>query len=77
MIETVREAIEQLGGTAKVAKRYGVKPSAVSNWRVWDRFPARLHYRISRDAAELGIELSPMLFDAPTAATGQPGGEAA
>ena len=77
MIETVRDAVRAFGGNAKMAERYGVERTAVSNWTTWNRFPARLHYKISRDAAELGIEVAPTLFDDPGEQAGQPSPEAA
>ena len=61
----VSELIDALGGTTAVAKIFGVLPSAVSNWRAASYFPARLHYRISREAATRGIELDEKLFTEP------------
>ena len=75
MLTSVSEVVRELGGNGKVAERYGVKSSAVSNWRTWNRFPARLHYKISRDAAELGIEVAPTLFDDPGQSAGHADGQ--
>lgn len=46
-MKTAIEAIDALGGTTKVATRFGVKPSAVSNWRAANRIPDRLHFRFA------------------------------
>lgn len=56
-ISTVNELIDELGGTTAVAKLFGVGSSAVSNWRKAERFPAGVHYLISRLATERGIKL--------------------
>lgn len=61
-MKTVSKIIDAFGGTGKTAKRFGVLPSAVSNWRANEQFPARLHYRIAHDAAEEGINIHPSVF---------------
>lgn len=60
----VGRIIDAFGGTGKTAKRFDVLPSAVSNWRANEQFPARLHYRISLDAAKEGININPSVFKA-------------
>lgn len=54
---TASEIIDQLGGNRDVAAMFGVKSSAVSNWRALDRFPERLHYRLAKECANRGISL--------------------
>ncbi len=68
-IDTVGTLIDKLGGTGRTAEIFGVLPSAVSNWRRLNRFPARLHYRIAKAAEELGIPVSEALFEAPVGLT--------
>ena len=64
----INEAIAAFGGTGKMAKRFGVGPSAVSNWKTAGRFPDRLHYRIAKAAEEEGIKLPASLFEPGEAA---------
>jgi len=56
---TVGEFIEALGGTQKAAALFGVKSTAVSNWRVWNRLPQRLHLRALREAHDRGLPFDP------------------
>lgn len=74
MLKTVAEVIEKLGGTSKTAEIFDVGPSAVSNWKRDGRFPARLHYRISRELAARGEAVDPALFgeEGETTAGGKP-----
>ena len=51
--------IDELGGTTKAATIFGVLPSAVSNWRAWNKLPARLHLKAVRVAAERKIAFDP------------------
>ena len=51
--------IDELGGTTKAASIFGVLPSAVSNWRAWNKLPARLHLKAVRVAAERKIAFDP------------------
>ena len=62
---TASDLIDTLGGNRKVAALFGVRSSAVSNWRALGRFPARLHYRISKVCEERGVEVDERLFDEP------------
>ena len=64
-IDTVGTLIDKLGGTGQTAEIFGVLPSAVSNWRRLNRFPARLHYRIAKEAEARDIALSATLFESP------------
>jgi predicted transcriptional regulator len=46
MIETVKDLIEALGGTGKVASLLGIVPSAVSNWIAAEEIPRGHHLDI-------------------------------
>lgn len=59
---SVEAVIKAFGGNAGMAARYRVLPSAVSNWKTANRFPPRLHWRIEKDAEELGFTVSPEIF---------------
>lgn len=61
--------IEQLGGTAAVARLVRVVPSAVSNAKKEKRFPRAWHYEIDRECKRLGIELPEHFFDEMRAAS--------
>ena len=50
------------GGPA-TAKLFGVRPSAVSNWKRSGQLPERLHYRIDQEAARRGIPVDERLFE--------------
>lgn len=65
---TVTELTDKFGGTGETAKIFGVKSSAVSNWRTWNRFPPRLHLRVLREAEGRGIELPADFFPRTVAA---------
>lgn len=73
-ILTVSGVITAFGGTGATARIFGVGDSAVSNWKAFDHFPDRLHYRIAREAKIRGINISEKLFDTPTPT---PGGDRA
>lgn len=60
---TVDDVVEALGGTFKVAARFGLVPSAVSNWRRENRFPARLHRRLIKICEAEGVALDERLLD--------------
>ena len=62
---TASDLIDTLGGTSKVAALFGVRSSAVSNWRALNRFPARLHYRISKVCDERSITVDERMFGEP------------
>ncbi len=61
---TVNEIIDALGGTTATAHIFSVLPSAVSNWRKFNAFPARLHYRLSKEAKERGLIIDDAVFEA-------------
>jgi len=55
---TVPHVVESVYGTAaQCAAALGVQPSAVSNWKTFGQFPARLAATIVRHARENGVEL--------------------
>ncbi len=60
---TASELIDLLGGNKAVADRFGVKSSAVSNWRASNRFPPRLHYQLLRWCKERNIRLPKGFFE--------------
>ena len=60
--ETVDALVDEMGGTTAVAQIFGVLPSAVSNWRAAGKFPPRLHYKISREAARRRLAVDAKLF---------------
>ncbi len=62
----VSQIVAAFGGTTAMARIFNVGPSAVSNWKRDGRFPARLHYRIVRAAAERGIHIPDDLLDQGT-----------
>lgn len=59
---TVSDVIEALGGTSAAAKMFGVRPSAVSNWKSFGRFPDRVHHRVFLECQSRGIDLPPELL---------------
>lgn len=62
-LEQVAQVVDALGGNAAVAELTGVGPSAVSNWKSWDRFPPRVHHRLFRECERRGLQVNPRLFD--------------
>jgi len=61
---TLDELIQAFGGTAATAKKFGVVPSAVSNWKSAGQFPERMHFRVFQEAQALGISLPADFFQA-------------
>lgn len=68
---TVSEIIEKLGGTGAVADRYRVTANAVSNWRVANAFPRRLHMAIWLDCRAAGVDLPPSAIVEPPASASE------
>lgn len=56
---TAEDIIKSFGGNTKMAERFSVLPSAVSNWKADGRFPSRLHMPIYLALRELGQEVEP------------------
>lgn len=61
----VASIIEMLGGTRALRELCGVGTTAVSNWRVWNRFPEGKHRLLSRAAAAKGFAIPDALFQRP------------
>ena len=61
---TVTEFIKAFGGPGPLARFCGVGLSAVSNWKKAGQLPARLHYKLAREAERRGIEGATPLFEA-------------
>lgn len=61
-ITTVKDAVEAFGGNRATAEIFGVGEPAVCNWKAAGRFPARLHYRVSREAEARSIKVAPALL---------------
>lgn len=59
---TASDVIDALGGNRVVAAIFGVRSSAVSNWRAQNRFPPRLHYRLAKECEAQGIKVDPRIF---------------
>jgi len=57
-MQTVETIIEALYGDERsAAKRLGVVPTAIWNWKKWGYFPIRLVVTIAGDAQAKGINL--------------------
>lgn len=59
VMRTAEYIIEKLGKNAKMAERFGVLPSAVSNWKSDNCFPSRLHMAIYLALKDAGEEIEP------------------
>jgi hypothetical protein len=57
------QIIEALGGNAATAALTGRRPSAVSNWRRSDHFPANTYVTLRDALAALGFEAPDWLWD--------------
>lgn len=64
-LQTVTAVIDAFGGTAATAARFGVLPSAVSNWKAAGKFPQRLHYLIDSEAKKSNLDIDPIVFKTP------------
>lgn len=64
---TIAEIVDEVfGGTARMAELFEVTMPAVSNWKAAGRFPARLHYRIAKEAGVRGVKLPNSVFEDDT-----------
>ncbi len=63
MITTVRDLIEELGGTAAVETICGVGKTAVSNWRVADALSREAALVLYRECQARGLKVDSALFD--------------
>jgi len=53
-LQSTSEVIDQLGGTAEVARLMSTTSKAVSNWRVFDRFPTDTYKLIQSELNKRG-----------------------
>ena len=53
-LQSTSEVIDQLGGTAEVARLTSTTSKAVSNWRAFERFPANTYLIIQAELAKRG-----------------------
>jgi len=60
---TVTDFIKAFGGPGPLSRFCGVGLSAVSNWKKAGQLPARLHYKLAREAERRGIEGVAALFE--------------
>jgi hypothetical protein len=61
-LQTVAEVFEALGGIAKVAELTGVRYNAASNWKSFNRFPARTFLLIQTELDAMGLRADPDLW---------------
>ncbi|MGC6476188.1 MAG: ATP phosphoribosyltransferase regulatory subunit [Parvibaculales bacterium] len=60
-LKTTSEIIDALGGTQALAKRLGVGPSAISNYRK-NGFPAAKHYALAKACQAQGLQVDEAIF---------------
>jgi hypothetical protein len=61
-LKTAAEVFEALGGIAGVAKIAGTSYNAASNWKSFNRFPARTFLLIQSELDALGLRADPALW---------------
>ncbi len=61
-LTTAPEIMDVLGGNQGVASLTGSAPSAVSNWRAFNRFPSRVYIVMTKALADLGYIAPPALW---------------
>jgi hypothetical protein len=62
MITTAVEVMEALGGNVGVGRLTGGKPSAVSNWKTFGKFPANQYVVMIEALRERGFDAPPSLW---------------
>jgi hypothetical protein len=62
MLNTADEVIDELGGTAAVAKLTERTPQAASNWRKANRLPAHTFLTLKRELEQRGLSAAPSLW---------------
>lgn len=55
-LKTAIDVIDLLGGNADVADMLGAKPTAVSNWRYFDKFPADTFFVLKHELRRRGYD---------------------
>jgi hypothetical protein len=53
-LQSTSEVVDELGGTAEVARLTSTTYKAVSNWRSFDRFPANTYLIIQAELSKRG-----------------------
>jgi hypothetical protein len=61
-LKTAADVFDALGGIAKVAELTGVKYNAASNWKSFNRFPARTLLLIQTELDAMGLRADPDLW---------------
>jgi hypothetical protein len=62
MIQTVAEFFEAIGGNSKAIQAFEASPTAISNWKVGNFFPAWTFQRAQEIARANGMIVDPKLF---------------
>ena len=70
-LETISEVFEALGGNAGVIAITGNKPTAVSNWKVVGRFPAKSYLVLQAALKAVGKTAPAALWGMETAKEGE------
>lgn len=61
-LRTTVEVIDELGGTAVVAKMFGRRYTAVHNWRQFEQFPATTYLALTQALEAKGLRADPRLW---------------
>ena len=62
LLTSVDAVIDTLGGTGAVARKLGLGPSAVSNWRAKQRINPELYLALQAELAAVGKTAPPSLW---------------
>ena len=61
-LTSAREIIKKLGGLNAVAEITARNPKAITNWRIFNRFPSNTFVAMQRALVELGYTAPPDLW---------------
>jgi hypothetical protein len=76
ILDTASDVIDALGGNPKVGEVTQRKPSAVSNWRKFNSFPANTYVAIKAALAAIECDAPDSLWDMVEAAASEQPAEA-
>jgi hypothetical protein len=68
ILSTTSAVMDALGGNGPVSLLTGSKPSAVSNWRSFDNFPANTYFAMTSALRAKGMSAPPSLWGMKTPA---------
>ena len=61
-MKDISNLISLLGGTGAIARKLGVNPSAISNWKKQNKIPKKKYEAVSKLSLDLNINIEEYLY---------------